>query len=178
MIHHFYFIFKMVLCVPACHPQQTLVRSAGWVGRKILTESVCSRQYSQHPFFHCTFHWLLFLLSMSSSFFFFYTYCEFNLLFFFLVEWLGLLILDLFSFSRQSLDLFPSQHCFSISLQTFIFSLTLGLFRSNCLISKHWRIFQESYCYLHLILFWSENIFCIISNANLLYLLKLDLFSI
>ena len=111
-------------------------------------------------------------------FFFFYTYCEFNLLFFFLVEWLGLLILDLFSFSRQSLDLFPSQHCFSISLQTFIFSLTLGLFRSNCLISKHWRIFQESYCYLHLILFWSENIFCIISNANLLYLLKLDLFSI
>ena len=79
------------------------------------------------------------------------------MLFFFLVEWLGLLILDLFSFSRKTSDLFPSKYCFSISLRTFIFSLTLGLFRSNCLISKHWRIFQASYCYLHLILFWSEN---------------------
>ena len=153
MIHHFYFIFKMVLCVPAHHPQQTLVRSVGWVRRRVFTEPVCSRQCSQRPFSivhfidFCSYFQCLLL-------FFFFTYCEFNLLFFFLVEWLGLLILELFSFSRKSLDLFPSKHCFSINLQTIIFSLTLGLFRSNCLISKHWRIFQESYSYLHLIYFY------------------------
>lgn len=114
---------------------------------------------------------LISVLIFNVFFFFCFTYCEFNLLFFFLVEWLGLLILELFSFSRKSLDLFPSKHCFSISLQTIIFSLTLGLFRSNCLISKHWRIFQESYSYLHLIYFYfGQRIFSALFQIQIFYI--------